>query len=202
MTIDQSRSLVLQMQQGDAAAYERLLTEFGPRLLATARRMCGNDADAQDVLQDACVACFKNIGTFKNESSIYTWMHRIVVTAALMKLRKKKRRGEASIEPMLPAFREDGHRLPDQGEKAWCESAHELAARGEMRKVVHTCIDQLPESYRNVLLLRDIEEFDTTQTAEALGVNEGVVKTRLHRARQALRTLLVPYVAAKELTAP
>jgi RNA polymerase sigma-70 factor (ECF subfamily) len=197
MTIHDSNALVLAMQSGECRAYEKLLDNLGPRLLATARRMCGTESDAHDVLQDACVSCFKNIADFKGESSIYTWLHRIVVTTALMRLRKKKRRGEASVEPLLPTYYDDGHRVDARTE--WPESPHAAAEKQESRELVRQYIDQLPANYREVVMLRDIEELDTTETAKLLGVNEGVVKTRLHRARQALRTLLEPHFVEKEV---
>lgn len=199
MTIHDSNVLVRAMQSGDCRAYEKLLDDLGPRLLATAKRMCGNESDAHDVLQDACVSCFKNIAEFKGESLVYTWMHRIVVTTALMRLRKKKRRGEASIEPLLPTFYDDGHHVDARSD--WSESSHAAAERQESRDLVRQYIDQLPAHYREIVLLRDIEELDTTETAKLLGVNEGVVKTRLHRARQALRTLLEPHFVEKEVAA-
>lgn len=194
--------LIARLKAGDARAYEHLLREFGPRLLATANRMCRSDADAADVLQDAMILCIRNVADFKGDSAIYTWLHRIVVTTALMRLRKKKRRNEAAIEPLLPAYFDDGHRVGASGGTDWEESSQEIAQRRETRQIVRECIEQLPDSYRNVLLLRDIEGLDTSQTAEVLGQNDGVVKTRLHRARQALRTLLEPYVIGTKETQP
>lgn len=199
---DDEQALLAGVRARDSAAYERLLRRFGPRLLATARRMMGgNDHDANDVLQDALVNVFNHIETFQGNSALYTWMHRVVVTSALMKLRSRRRRDEASIEPLLPAFRADGHRVGG-GKPGWAESAMALAETEELRAVVRRQIDRLPESYRIVLTLRDIEELDTSETARLLGVNEGVVKTRLHRARQALRSLLEPYVLESIQSSP
>jgi len=199
MTPPDESQILAGLRKGDSAAFTRVLEIFGPRLLATATRMMGSEHDGQDVLQEAMVSCFKHIGNFKGESALYTWLHRVTVTAALMKLRTRKRRNEAAIEPLLPTFHEDGHRV-ESTRHEWAESSESLAQREEMRQIVRSCIDQLPESYRTVLLLRDIEEWDTAETAEALGVAQGVVKTRLHRARQALRTLLEPYIIQRPLT--
>lgn len=199
---DDEQALLAGIRARDSAAYERLLRRFGPRLLATARRMMGgNDHDANDVLQDALVNVFNHIETFQGNSALYTWMHRVVVTSALMKLRSRRRRDEASIEPLLPAFQADGHRVGG-GKPGWAESAMALAETEELRAVVRRQIDRLPESYRIVLTLRDIEELDTSETARLLGVNEGVVKTRLHRARQALRSLLESYVLESIQSSP
>jgi len=108
-----------------------------------------------------------------------------------MRLRSARRRGEESIEDLLPRFAEDGHKVnhPTPG---WEGSAEELLARSETREIVRRAIDQLPETYRSVLLLRDIEELNTEEAARLLGVTENAVKIRLHRARQALRMLLEP----------
>ena len=105
-----------------------------------------------------------------------------------MKLRSRRRRPETPIEDLLPKFLEDGHQVMPAGD--WPESAEVLLEREENRVFVRESIDRLPESYRTVLLLRDIEEMDTGETARLLGINPNAVKTRLHRARQALRTIL------------
>ena len=110
-----------------------------------------------------------------------------------MKIRSKARRKTYSIEELLPTFDETGHHA--QPVAPWFENGYERMASTETEARVRECIDQLPEDYRTVLVLRDIEEFDTDQTAAILGLNPGAVKTRLHRARQALRTLLNPFMS-------
>ena len=113
-----------------------------------------------------------------------------------MKIRSRQRKPEdsidsiESIEHLLPRFVEDGHRA-DPG-PAWKESADALMQQQETRRLVRTSIDRLPDTYPSVLMLRDIEEYDTQETAQALGISPNAVKIRLHRARQALRTLLDP----------
>src|SRR5262245_23626215 len=182
--------LLAGLRAGDAAAYERLVREHLPRLLAVTRRILGNEADAHDAVQDAFLSAFKAIHGFDGASRVGTWLHRIAVNAALMKLRSRARRAEQPIEALLPRFLDDGH-LADPP-APWALGAEQLLEREETRELVRRTIDQLPENYRTVLVLRDIEELDTEETARLLGVNEGVVKTRLHRARQALRGLLDP----------
>jgi RNA polymerase sigma-70 factor (ECF subfamily) len=182
--------LVAGLRAGDSMAFETLLDKYGARLLRLARRFCGSEEDARDALQDAMVSVFKSIGNFEASSMLSTWLHRIVVNACLMKLRTKKRTGgvEIDIEEVLPRFQEDGHQLvPSQ---PWTESAQSMLERDELRALVRSSIDQLPETYRVVLQLRDIEEMSTEETAELLGITPNAVKIRLHRARQALRALL------------
>jgi RNA polymerase sigma-70 factor (ECF subfamily) len=157
-------------------------------MLAVARRFLPSDHDARDVLQEAFVAAFRSIGGFAGGAKLSTWLHRIVVNAALMKLRSRRRRREEPIEELLPRFAEDGHHA--DGVPSWETSTDVLVEREEVRARVRAAIECLPESYRTVLLLRDIEERDTDETAALLGLTPQAVKTRLHRARQALRTLL------------
>jgi len=181
-------ALVAGLRAGDTAAFETLLERYGGRLLRLAQRFCGSEEDARDALQDAMIAVFKSIGSFESNSRLSTWLHRIVVNACLMKLRSKRRREEIDIEDYLPRFQEDGHQV--EPSQPWTESAESMLERDELRAQVRAAIDRLPETYRVVLQLRDIEEMTTEETAEILGVTANAVKIRLHRARQALRALL------------
>jgi RNA polymerase sigma-70 factor (ECF subfamily) len=180
--------LLARLRAGDDGAYEWLVRSYGARLLAVAARFLRNEEDARDTLQEAFISAFRSLEGFQGGSRLSTWLHRIVVNQALMKLRSRRRAPESSIEDLLPKFLEDGHQVHPSLE--WRESAETELARAETRDLVRSCIDQLPESHRTVLLLRDIEDLDTAQTARLLGVTENAVKIRLHRARQALRTLL------------
>jgi RNA polymerase sigma-70 factor (ECF subfamily) len=189
------RELVAALRRGEDAAYERIVRELGGRMLVVARRFMRQDSEAEDVVQEAFIQAFKNIGRFQEGSRLSTWLHRITVNAALMRLRKASRRREISIEDLLPSYLDDGHRM-DPG-PAWSETGEDVAMREETRQLVRRSIEQLPETYRNVLLLRDIEQLDTAEAAKALGISVNATKTRLHRARQALRTLLDPQMQAE-----
>lgn len=188
-TVDVEEAQFLdRLRARDETAFEELVRTQGRRLLAVARRFLGTDEDAQDTVQDAFLSAFRNLDRFEGGSRLSTWLHRIVVNAALMKLRTRRRRPEESIEPLLPAFADDGHHL--ERISSWDEPVDEALERAETRRLVRTLIDELPDSYRTVLLLRDIEGLDTAETALALGLTPTAVKVRLHRARQALRTKL------------
>jgi RNA polymerase sigma-70 factor (ECF subfamily) len=180
--------LVERLREGDQAAYETLVREQTPILLAVTRRFLRNEEDAQDAVQEAFVSAFRSLGSFGEGSRISTWLHRIAVNAALMKLRTRRRKPEESIDDLLPSYLEDGHRAGNHS--AWTEQADVLLERREARDQVRSAIEELPETYRTVLLLRDIEGLDTDHAARALDVSANAVKVRLHRARQALRTLL------------
>jgi RNA polymerase sigma-70 factor (ECF subfamily) len=188
----QEASLVALLRDGDAGAYETLVRTHMPMMLRVARRFMHSEEDARDVVQDAFVSAFRSIGKFGSNAQLSTWLHRIVINASLMRLRTQRRRPEEDIEEYLPRFRDDGHQL--QPTEAWSENAETILQRTELVGIVRAAIDQLPDTYREVLLLRDIEELSTDEAAEVLGVTPNAVKVRLHRARQALRTLLDPYM--------
>lgn len=179
------------LRAGNPQAYEQLVRAYSGRLLAVARRFLPGEEDARDALQDAFLSAFRAIHSFQEGARISTWLHRIVVNAALMKLRTRRRKPEESIDDFLPTFLEDGHR--ENAGPAWKETSESALQRHEIRTLVRECIERLPESYRTVLLLRDIEELDTEETAQLLALTPNAVKIRLHRARQALRTLLDPH---------
>jgi len=173
------------LQRGENEAFEQLVRENTGRMLSVARRYLRNEEDARDAVQEAFTSAFRAIGSFEGGSRLSTWLHRIVVNACLMRLRTRRRKPEESIEDLLPDFLEDGHMAdPTPG---WRAPADELLESGENRLVVREAIARLPETFRTVLLLRDIEGFDTATAARELGISPGAVKTRLHRARLALR---------------
>ncbi|MGH7856239.1 MAG: sigma-70 family RNA polymerase sigma factor [Candidatus Binatia bacterium] len=184
-------ALLAALRAGEEGAYRELLTLYGGRLLAVARRILRNEEEARDALQEAFLQAFRALPRFEGQSRISTWLHRIVVNAALMKIRSKKARPEEPIEPLLPTFQVDGHSTVDFRE--WEDGAERQLERTETRQLVRAAIERLPDTYRNILILRDIEELDTAEVAELLGITANAVKIRLHRARQALRGLLDPH---------
>lgn len=189
------QALLEGLKAGDDRAYEMLVRAFGARLLAVARRLMRNEEDARDVVQAAYLSAFRGIGSFQGQAQVSTWLHRIVVNTALMKIRSAKRKPEELIDDLLPHFLEDGHHTESFHE--WETPADELLVRAETRNTVRACIALLPPSYRTVLILRDIEEMTTQEAADALGLTTTALKVRLHRARQALSTLLRSHYARR-----
>ena len=185
---DSEASLVAALAAGDEQVFERLVREQGPRLLAVARRFLRNEEDARDAVQEAFLSAIRSIAKFERSSKLSTWLHRIAVNCCLMRLRTRRRKPEQPIEDFLPRFADDGHQVHPSF--AWKGSAEDLLQQEETRRLVREAIDRLPDSYRSVLLLRDIEEVSTEEAARLLEVSENAVKIRLHRARQALRGLL------------
>lgn len=187
---DPDAELVAGLRRRDAACFERLVRKYGGPFLGLARRYLNSAADAADVVQESFLAVFEGIDRFAGESRLYSWMHRIVINQCLMRLRRQRRHGEVDIDELLPSFLPDGHQV--QSTLPWRGSAEVELQKRHVQAQVRQAIDRLPESYRTVLLLRDIDEIDSTEAARLLGINEGALRVRLHRARQALRGLLEP----------
>jgi RNA polymerase sigma-70 factor, ECF subfamily len=188
--LDQT-ALLARMQAGDDDAFEACVRAHCGQFLLVARRILGNEEDASDAVQDAFLSAFKGIGQFKEQAQLGTWLHRIVVNAALGRLRCRQHHPEMSIEDLLPHFGEGEHQIDPPG--PWKATPESIIEQQESCALVRRCIGRLPENYRIVLLLRDIEGLATNETARMLGTSTAVVKTRLHRARQALRSLLDPH---------
>lgn len=186
----EEQSLILRLQAGENAAFEELVRRFGPRLLTVARRYFPCEHDAADALQDAFVSAFQAIRHFAGKSQLSTWLQRIVINACLMKLRARSRRPAVSIDELLPSFDDTGHHAAPVS--AWSPRPLDELLDDELRSHVRRAIDQLPEIFRTVLVLRDLDGLDTDAAARELHVTPATIKTRLHRARQALRTLLEP----------
>ena len=180
--------------------FEAIVREHGCRMLAVAKRILRNEEDAREAVQDAFVSVFKGIGGFAGGARISTWVHRVAINAALMKLRAKHAVHEKPIDDLLPRFDDAGHEL--ESHAPWSESAEELVSKEETRVLVRHLIDELPDTYRVALMLRDIEELSTEEVAKQLEVTPNAVKIRIHRARQALRTLLDARVGSRSGRGP
>ena len=186
--LDNDADLLRRLQAGDDAAYEQLVRLKGGAMLAVARRFVRNDEVARDVVQEAFINAFRAVRTFRGESSLSTWLHRIVVNTALMHLRHTRRQPEVLSADLLPHFDDTGHHTTVF--ESVSTTAESLLLQKETRVLVRAAIDQLPIVHRTVLIMRDIEELSTSETAQMLGISVNAVKIRLHRARQALTTLL------------
>jgi len=182
--------LLSALRAGDDRAAEALVRTHAPWMLAVARRVTRDHGLAEDCVQDAFVNAFRKIGDFEGRSSVKSWLHRIVVNQALMKIRSRGRRREDPIDDMLPEFDDQACRI----EAPWQHMAtpDQVLERDDQRAHVLAAIDRLPDNYRIVLQLRDIEEWTTAEVAEALELSQDNVKVRLHRARSALKKLLEP----------
>ena len=162
-------------------------------MLATANRILRDDADARDAVQDACVLAFRKLDSYAGQGEIQGWLRRIVINAALVRLRKRKQLREDQIDDLMPEYDRFGILLGHA--ESTKVTPEDLLSRSEIWQATRTAIDALPDQPRILLILRDIEGLSTRDTAEELEISEGAVKTGLHRARLALKALLSPQFA-------
>jgi len=194
--------LVEQCRGGDSAAFGRLVVKYQDRVFNTCWRLCGNRADAEDLTQEAFVRALQSIDGFGGRSKFYTWVFRIAVNLAISVRRKKKRAACYSLDQ----GREGIHGPAGSGNGTSASPANRLATPGgtpqeqasdrEREAIVMEALAGLEEEHRAVVILRDLESFGYEEIAEILGVPTGTVKSRLHRARLALREKLAPILGA------
>jgi len=162
------------------------MRQYNQRLFRVARSILRDDADAEDALQDAYVQAYRKLGEFRGEAELSTWLTRIVINESLMRVRRRRR------APVIVSFDRSGDGHPSQLDVAdtFAESPSDAALRGEVRRVIERRIDELPDSFRTVFVMREVEDMTARETAEALGIPEATVRTRLFRARALLREAL------------
>ncbi|PYS96208.1 MAG: RNA polymerase subunit sigma [Acidobacteria bacterium] len=185
-------ALVSQLKAGRESAFEEVLRRYEKKVYSLVRGLTRNDADAQDALQETFLSVYKKIGSFKEASSLSTWIYRIAVNAALMTIRRRKRHDRTvSIDEHLPEFDGDGHRvmaLPD-----WSPDAAGILLNKELSHYLRESIQALEPGYRTVFILRDQEGLSNEEVAAVLKLSVPAVKSRLHRARLFLRERIKKY---------
>ena len=181
--------LLKHLRAGEERAYETLVRSLGPKVLVTARRYLRSEADVADCFQNTFLAVFENIDKFEQRSSLAAWVRGITINQCLMTIRKQERRQEQSIEHLLPDFDSDGKRI-ESVDSAQSSVIGQVIDTTRLKSIVREKIDELPDDHRLVLLLRDIDGYSTKETATILRIEINATKTRLHRARSVLRSLL------------
>lgn len=189
-------ALIAALKRGDDAAYVTLVQRYGDYLYRVALRVTRNETEAGEAVQEAFISTFRGIAKFESRSALRTWLHRLVVNAALMRRRATERKAEVAIEDLAPEVDLEREAQPEWN---FTESVETQASRDGVRRAVNEAIDRLPEQYRILIVLRDIEGYDTREVARMLDDTEGNVKVRLHRARTALKRLLEPLYRAKAI---
>ena len=188
-TAAEDRTLVERLARGDAVAVEALMARFSDRVYRVAYGITRNSADAEETVQDVFLTVLRQIGRFEGRSALGTWIYRIATNTALNKRRGKRREVEVSLDELLPSFLPDGHRA---GERAWVLAdwsprPDEELLGSEGRAALGRALEALPEHYRAVIVLHDVEELPNETVASMLGESLAAVKSRLHRARMVLR---------------
>jgi RNA polymerase sigma-70 factor (ECF subfamily) len=189
--------LVTLARQKDFAAFEELLERYEDKVFRLAFRFMRNESEAKEILQDTFLTVWRKLDTFKGDAQFSSWLYRITANAALMRLRAQRRRPEVSTDELPSGFLDQHHGdLPVAGEN-WSRRPDEQLQSDELRRHIQAATDALPEIYRTIFLVRDVEGLSTEETAELLGISVPTVKTRLHRARMALREAIDGYFNRK-----
>jgi RNA polymerase sigma-70 factor (ECF subfamily) len=176
---------------------ERVFRDYAPRVYNLARRMLGNDADAEDVTQDVLLQVVRKLSTFRGDAAFTTWLHRVTVNAALAARRKRARRDEGRVHDPLEAFTEDGKHAGFV--RPWPRLPDNVALDREEKQLIEQAIQGLPEMYRDVFVLADVEQMPNAEIGEILELSVPAVKSRLHRARLMMRDALARHYAERVL---
>ena len=187
-------ALLERARGGDRAAFAHLVIRYQEKFYRLASSLVPNPSDAEEVLQDSFLQAYRSLEYFRGDAKVSTWLYRIVTNTALMKRRAMRRHPAESLESYQPQFREDGRleRLDlDYGRAARVE---DILEKEELAAKAREAIEILPETSREAFVLHDLEGLSTEATSEVLGIEPGAVRTRLHRARLALRGYLARLV--------
>jgi len=185
--------LVEALKRNEASAFERLIAQHGAMLYRVALRLMGQREEAEDVLQEALLKVHQNIHAFDGRSALTTWLYRIVVNTALMRLRAQTRATEELLDTAGPLFTDEGDHAQEVAE--WALPPEQVLLRQEALGMLQQGIERLPDLYRAVYVLAEIESLPYREIAAILDLSVGTVKTRLHRARLFLRAVLADYFA-------
>src|SRR5579863_8567930 len=179
-------ALVARAREGDLAAFNELVNSYSRKIFRLAKHITQNDEDAEDVLQETFLKAFEHLGDFQGQSKFYTWIVRIAVNEALMRLRKRKTDRSVPLDEPV----ELGEETVQREIAVWEDNPEQQYSQEEWRRILDEAVESLKPDFRTVFVLRDIEELSTEETAETLGISVPAVKSRLLRARLALRERL------------
>jgi RNA polymerase sigma-70 factor, ECF subfamily len=185
--------LVQAARQGDIGAFEELVKRYDRNVFRIANHITQNREDAEDVVQDAFLKAYQNLGQFQGQSKFYTWLVRIAVNEALMRLRRRRPERMVSLDEDIKT---DEDSMPREVAD-WAPNPEQLYTQAELKDILGKTIQGLPPSFRTVFVLRDVEGLSTDETADALELSVPAVKSRLLRARLQLRERLNKYFKQK-----
>jgi RNA polymerase sigma-70 factor (ECF subfamily) len=189
--------LVERARARDVAAFEALVDRHEEKIYRVAMRFVRNETDAREILQETFLSAWRNLDGFQGKAQFASWLYRVAVNASLMLLRSQKRHPQVAVDDVADETLDQAARTAGPGlglgEDDWSKRPDEQLQSEELRQAIQTAVDGLPESQRSVFLLRDVDGLSTEETGEVLGVTVPTVKTRLHRARLALRGAISQY---------
>lgn len=192
--ITEELALVQAAKGGDLEAFSELVRRYDRNIFRIAQHITHNEEDAQDVVQDAFLKAYQNLGQFQGQSKFYTWLVRIAVNEALMRLRKRRTDRTVSLDEDVET--EEGSMPREVAD--WSPNPEQIYGQSELGDILRKTIQGLPHGFRTVFVLRDIEGLSTEETAEMLGLSVPAVKSRLLRARLQLRERLARYFKSKK----
>ncbi|HEX7288946.1 MAG TPA: sigma-70 family RNA polymerase sigma factor [Candidatus Angelobacter sp.] len=187
-------SLVQAAKNGDLEAFSELVRRYDRNVFRIAQHITHNEEDAQDVVQDAFLKAYQNLEQFQGNSKFYTWLVRIAVNEALMRLRKRRSDRTVSLDEDVET--EEGSMPREVAD--WSPNPEQIYGQSELGDILKKTIQGLPPGFRTVFVLRDIEGLSTEETAEMLGLSVPAIKSRLLRARLQLRERLAKYFKSKK----
>src|SRR5712671_6407597 len=196
MTETNEAELIARILGGEKELFHELIRPYERMVYLTLFSIVRNEADAEDGAQEAVISAYRHLASFRGEAKFSTWLRTIAINEGRKRLRKAKTAAEESIEEEAEEHEGDYTPAPLTD---WREIPSEALERKEIREALRVAVAELPDIYRQVFTLRDLEELNVEETAQALGINPGAVKVRLHRARMMLQKRLVPYL---KTTAP
>ena len=197
MHIHNEAELVTALQQRESSAFATLVELVGPRLVGSATRILRSRLEAEDAMQETLLAVWKGIEKFEGGSSLYTWMHRILINNCLARLRSARSDKEIAMSSQDSENIVEERTLRDGRVQLGPTLEKQIA----MRRTIDKALQQIPEEFRIVLLLRDVEELSSKEAAEVIGISDSLVRQRLHRARTVMAEILRPELCSgPELT--
>ncbi|MGZ6078971.1 MAG: RNA polymerase sigma factor [Myxococcaceae bacterium] len=185
-TVQDDRTLLARAQGGDMSAFEELVGRHEDKVYGLALRMTRSEADAAEITQDTFLSAYQHLAEFRGEAAFGSWVHRIAANNALMRLRRQRVLDIVSDDLVGPEFTERGS-LAEAPETDWSRRADDKILDEELGRAIQEATDALPEGYREVFLLKDVEGLSYEEISEMVGISVPAVKSRLHRARLALR---------------
>jgi len=185
-TVEDDRRLLTRAQGGDISAFEELVARHEEKVYGLALRMTRSEADAAEITQDTFLSAYQHLAEFRGEAAFGSWVHRIAANNALMRLRRQRVLDVDNEDLAGPEFTERGS-LAESPETDWTRRADDKILDEELGRAIQEATDALPEGYREVFLLKDVEGLSYEEISEMVGISVPAVKSRLHRARLALR---------------
>jgi len=185
-TVEDDHTLLARAQGGDMSAFEALVDRHEDKVYGLALRMTRSEADAAEITQDTFLSAYQHLADFRGEAAFGSWVHRIAANNALMRLRRQRVLDIVSEDVAGPEFTDRGS-LAEVPESDWTRRADDKILDEELGRAIQEATDALPEGYREVFLLKDVEGLSYEEISEMVGISVPAVKSRLHRARLALR---------------